>query len=649
MNLKRVLISQLLILLSFISCTENTNPVKKKAKLWVDNQKDDHSYSNINQISTKHLHLDLEVNFKNKTIYGVARHDFGKHNSDTVIFDIKHLQIQKITSGKKGNEKELSFEIGSWDMDSILGQPLIVVIKNQDQYINIYYQTTSKTEALDWLDPIQTQGKKHPLLYTQGQPILTRTWIPLQDSPINRFTYTADVKVPKELLALMSAENPVEKNDLGKYHFSMKQPIPSYLIALSVGDYQYKEISSKCGTYAESNMIGAAEKEFEDLPKMIDVAEKLYGPYRWGKYDVLVLPYAFPYGGMENPRLTFVNPTIIAGDKSLVSVIAHELAHSWSGNLVTNRTWNDFWLNEGFTVYFEHRIMEEIENKEYSDMLALIEFGELKEEIKEFKKQNKLADTHLKLDLKSRNPGDGLTQVAYIKGAFFLKTLEETVGREKMDEFLKKYFNEFAFQTISTEKFIEYLKEKLLGPNKVKFNFDEWIFQAGIPKNCIRIESQRFKEMRSLAKKFAEGNDIFEPKTSYEPIPKSWRKKRVTKQIKRSDFSTQEWVEFIRALPKTITPERLAIADAYMNFSRWGNAEVMTEWYVLSIKSNYKPAFLPMEQFIAQVGRRKYLLPIYSELNQTAENRLLALSIFDYAKFNYHYVSKSSIEKLLGI
>jgi hypothetical protein len=352
---------------------------------------------------------------------------------------------------------------------------------------------------------------------------------------------------------------------------------------------------------------------------------------------------------MENPCLTFVNPTVIAGDKSLVSVVAHELAHSWSGNLVTYRTWNDFWLNEGFTVYFEHRIMEEIEDPEYSDMLALIEFGELKDEIKTFKKENKLADTHLKLDLKNRNPGDGLTQVAYIKGAFFLKTLEAVAGREKMDEFLTKYFNTFAFQTVSTEKFVEYLKEELIEPNKLNFNFDEWIYQPGIPKNCVKVNSKRFKEMQKLAKEFASGNDIFEPKTTFEPIPKSWRKKRVTKQIKRSDYSTQEWMEFIRSLPKKMDPEKMAIADAYMNFSRWGNSEVMTEWYILSIRSGYKPAFLPMEEFITQVGRRKYLLPIYGALNETPENRLLALSIFDIAKINYHFVSKSSVESLLGL
>ena len=646
---KFLLYSILLGFFTLTSCQDDTKIKVRKKTTWVDKEKDDHSYANVDEVKTKHLHLELDVNFKNKTIYGVARHDLGKHVSDTIIFDIKHLQIQKITLGKKGSEIESEFVIGPWDKDSILGQPLIVGLKKSTQFVNIYYQTTSRTEAIDWLDPVQTEGKIHPFLYTQGQPILTRTWIPLQDSPLNRFTYNADVKVPKELMAVMSAENPIKKNEEGLYHFEMKQAIPSYLIALSVGNINYVPISNKCGIYAEPELLTAAKNEFEDLPKMISVAEKLYGPYRWGKYDLLVLPYSFPYGGMENPCLTFVNPTIIAGDKSLVSVIAHELAHSWSGNLVTNRTWNDFWLNEGFTVYFEHRIMEEIADSEYVEMLSLIEFGELKNELKQFKKENRLADTHLKLDLKNRNPGDGLTQVAYIKGAFFLKTLEQTVGREKMDAFLTNYFNAFAFQTISTEKFIDYLKNELLEPNKIKFNIDEWVYEPGIPKSCLKIESKKFKHMQQLAKAFASGDDIFEPKTTYEPIPKSWRKKRTTKQIKRSDYTTQEWIEFIRSLPLFMDPEKLALADAYMNFSRWGNSEVMTEWYLISIRSDYKPAFLPMEQFITKVGRRKYLMPIYTELNKTPDHRLLGLSIFETAKQNYHFISRNSVSELLGL
>lgn len=638
-----------LIVLFCLSCGQDTIESKKKAFTWVDGEVDDHSYANVNQVRTKHLHLDLDVNFENKTIYGVARHDLGKHNSDNVIFDTKYLQIQKITSGEKGKEKELEFVIGSWDKDSILGQPLIVTLKKSERYINIYYQTTTKTVALEWLEPLQTRGKIHPILYTLGSPTSTRTWIPLQDSPTNRFTYSATVKVPKELMAVMSAENQVKRNSEGIYKFSMKKPIPSYLVALSVGNYSYKRISDKCGIYSESEFLSQASDELEDLPKMMQITEKMFGPYQWGKYDLLIMPNSFPYGGTENPCLNFIHPTVLAGDKSLSLSLVKQLAHSWAGNLVTPRSWNDLWLNEGLTVYFEHRILEELEDNEYSNMLTLVKFNELKEEIKYLKKVNRLGDTHLKLDLKNRNPDTGVIEVSQIKGALFFKTLETKVGRKKIDEFLVNYLNSFAFQAISTEKFIEYFKNELIDPIKLSFNIDEWIYQPGIPKNCINVNSERLNEMQKFAREFASGIDIFEPKTIFEPIPKSRKIKRITKQIKRSDYSTYEWIEFIRKLPKNISPEKMAMVDAYMNFSNWGNSEVMTEWYVLSIQSGYKPALSPMEEFVSRVGRSKYLLPIYAALNETEENRQLALSIFEIAKMNYHSISISAIENLLGL
>jgi aminopeptidase N len=319
--------------------------------------------------------------------------------------------------------------IGKWDKDSILGQPLLISIKPGTKYINIYYETTEKTEAIDWLAPNLTEGEDLPFMYTQGQAILTRTWIPIQDSPTNRLTYSADVHVPEEMMAIMSASNPTKKAVDGKYHFEMKQPIPCYLIALASGNIEYRSLGNNCGVYAEPKVLGKAANELVDLPRMMRAAEGLYGPYKWDQYDVLVLPYSFPFGGMENPRLTFLSPTVIAGDRSLVSVVAHELAHSWSGNLVTNASWEDFWLNEGFTVYFENRIMEELFGKDVADILALIEFAELQDELKTIAKSKYPQDAQLKLELRGRNPDDGMTDIAYVKGAFFLKTLEEKVGR----------------------------------------------------------------------------------------------------------------------------------------------------------------------------------------------------------------------------
>jgi hypothetical protein len=489
-------------------------------------------------------------------------------------------------------------------------------------------------------------------LYTQGQAILTRTWIPLQDSPSNRFTYSAEVKVPKDLLALMSAENPKVKNSTGIYTFEMDQPIPSYLISLAVGDIAYHPFDATSGVYAEKELLDACKYEFVDLPKMIKAASYLYGDYQWKQYDLMVLPYSFPFGGMENPRLTFVNPTILAGDRSLVSVIAHELAHSWSGNLVTNNTWDDFWLNEGFTVYFEQRIMEALYGKETADILAQIEFQEMQEEMKEILAGKHPEDTQLHLNLKGRNPDDGMTTIAYIKGAFFLRTLESKVGREKFDRFLKHYFKAFQFKTISTASFITEMENNLLLPEKLNFDYDEWIFQNGLPKNTHIINSPRLKKMESLAKRFSSGENVFEPIITYEwqKIKKSRKKKRIkiVTEIKRDDFIVQEWQTFIRALSDDISIDKLQYLDAMFHFSTWGNSEVMADWFVLNIHQKNRLIRPAIEKFISKVGRRKYLLPIYKALINNPDDKVWAKKVFDNSKAYYHAVSRNSVAELFA-
>lgn len=638
--MKKILVGLMILPLLLISCDDKTSVEQSKIVHTNQQIRDAHSYANINEIRTKHLHLEMDVNFDSKIIYGVARHEMINNGADTAIFDLRNLTIQKVTIGKKGNEQNTSYVIGQEDKDSILGAPLFVKIDSSVQFINIYYQTNAQSAALDWLAPEQTKGKKFPYLYTQGQAILTRTWIPCQDSPSNRITYSADVKVPVELMALMSAKNPTSKSADGHYHFEMKQPIPAYLIALAVGNLQYKKLGENCGVYSEPEMIGQVAWEFQDLNAMILAAENLYGKYQWEQYDVIVLPYSFPFGGMENPRLTFANPTLLAGDRSLISVIAHELAHSWSGNLVTNATWEDFWLNEGFTVYFENRIMESMYGKEIADMLALVEFQELESEITEIHEGDHPEDTYLKLELNGRDPDDGMTSIAYVKGAFFLKTLEQKVGREKMDEFVNSYFHDFQFRTLTTEVFEKYLNEKLLRPNKIQFNTKEWLYGKGLPNNCIRIRSERYEDAQRLAKDFVAGKDIF----------KKYRKKssRNPRTIqKRSDLTTQEWLAFIRELPRDLSLDQLRQLDDRFHFKSWGNAEIATEWYVLGIQANYPDIRLDMKQFLLKIGRRKFLLPIYKNLAKTPENKVWARRVFEQAKPGYHAVSRVTIADLL--
>ncbi|MBI1838629.1 MAG: M1 family metallopeptidase [Flavobacteriia bacterium] len=597
-----------------------------------------HSYSNTTKINTKHLTLDLDIDFVNKTVYGVARHEMENHGSDTAIFDIKALEIQKVTIGN-GNEHETDFIIGK--KDDLLGQPLFVKIKKDTKFVNIYYKTTDKTEALDWLDPKLTEGKKYPFMYSQGEAILTRSWIPIQDVPSNRITYSANVKVPKDLLALMSAENPRNLNPEGKYHFEMRQPIPCYLIAIAVGNIAYRKLGPNCGVYSEPELIQKCKYEFVDMPKMIGAAEKIYGKYQWEQYDILLLPYSFPFGGMENPRLTFANPTLLAGDRSLVSVIAHELAHSWSGNLVTNAAWEDFWLNEGFTVYFENRIMEELYGKEVADMLAIIEFQELQSEMKTINEGEFPEDTQLKLALTNRNPDEGMTSVAYVKGAFFLKTLEQKVGRELFDKFLKLYFKENAFKTVTTEGFEKLLNTELLKPNNITFNTKEWLYAKGLPSNCIHLKSQRFEDVQTLADRFASGEDLFKVKKSKK------RKKQKKSVLTRDKFSTQEWLAFIRHLPTKMDPKQLQKLDDKLNFKGWGNSEIQTEWYVLGIHSGYKGIKPNLKKFLNKIGRRKYIAPLYQALSENPDDLIWAKKVFIKAGMGYHFVTRSSVIEIL--
>ena len=621
--------------------SEKTNDSKIQLK--------NHSYANVDSINTKHLHLDLKIDFSIKKINGIARHEMQNKGTNKAIFDVKGLKINKVTTGSSDNEKNTKFTLGSTDQNGVLGQPLIVAIDKNTAYVNIYYETTEESEALDWLDSALTSSKNKPFLYTQGQAVLTRTWIPIQDLPSNRITYSADVHVPNDLMAVMSASNPIKMNSSGDYHFEMINPIPCYLIALAVGELAYHDLGNKTGIYCEPELLEESIYEFQELPEMMRAAEELYGSYDWGKYDILILPYSFPFGGMENPKLTFVNPTIISGDRSLVSVIAHELAHSWSGNLVTNESWNDFWLNEGFTVYFENRIMEEIIGKRGADNLALIEFFELKEDIERIEHSEYPEDSHLFLDLEGRNPDEGMTDVAYVKGAFFLKTLEQVAGRERMDGFLASYFKHFKFTSVGTEDFIAYLNKELLTKYDIQFNINEWIYQPGIPENCISLRSLGFDRVKMMAKSFAEGKDIFTnskfPKSSIidGQIHEQW----VNGPLKKENYSVQEWLTFIRHLPADIGADQLRILDQRIGFTKWTNAEIQFEWYKTAIKNNYEEVYPELEKFLEKIGRRKFILPLYETLYANRDTKQLALDWFSKFKVNYHAVSSNSIQKAL--
>ncbi len=625
---KTVLTKSLILFIPFLmilSCKQKEETVNQSVE-------DPHSFSKPAVAVVEHLDLDIKVNFENQQISGKAVWKINnKAKSNEIIFDDSKLNISKITLGTE--EKETTFTYG--EEKEFLGRPLKVTITPETKLITIYYTTNKEASALQWLNPHQTAGKKRPYLFTQSESIAARSWIPCQDSPGIRFTYNATVSVPNDLLALMSAENPEVKNSKGIYHFKQIHPIPSYLLALAVGDIEFKAVDKRTGIYAEPSVLAKAVYEFADMGKMVNAAEKLYGPYRWGRYDLLVLPPSFPFGGMENPNLTFITPTVIAGDRSLVSIISHELAHSWSGNLVTNATWNDFWLNEGFTNYFERRIDEAIFGKTEAQIQEEFAKKALEDAVKEMGDTSK--DTYLKTDYTGRNPDEGTNDIAYEKGYFFLRTIEEAVGREKFDVFLRGYFDSHAFQSVSTEQFLLYLNENLIKGNsdlEKKIRINDWVYGPGIPSNIAYS-----KDLLSKGGKLWKIDGLVVSATKGLPFD--------TSMLKREIVTSNEKKFFISYLPKKLSVEQMKFLDEQFNFTGSNNTDIQLLWYTLAIGNHYTVADKRIEDYLIENGRMWHIIPLYKEMMKTPEGLKRAKEIYKKARPNYHPMTYMAIDKLL--
>lgn len=582
---------------------------------------DTHSFSRPNEVAITHLDLDLTVDFETRTLTGTALYQLERTEGQKLVLDVRDLEIIRVKDAE--NDSVLGHQVIKGDKH---GDALEIELAENTQSVQISYRTSPKAAALLWIEPAQTLDGKAPFLFTQGQAILTRSWIPIQDSPAIRLTYGARISVPDGLMAVMSATNPTTKNDSSIYHFDMPQPITPYLMALAVGDLAFESLGARTGVYAEPGMLAKAAYEFADVEKMLIAAEELYGPYAWERYDLLVLPPSFPFGGMENPRLTFATPTIIAGDRSLTSLVAHELAHSWSGNLVTNATWDDFWLNEGFTVYFEKRIMESLYGREYAEMLNVLGYQDVQHTIDRLGANS--PDTHLKLALDGRDPDDGMTDIAYEKGYLFLRWLEELVGRERFDAFLKEYFATFAFQTMTTDKFIDYLESNLLSEMKTRPDIESWIFKPGLPANHPRASSTLFDAVDLARSAWVQG------KMSAAALP-------------GAQWSTHEWLHFLRKLPAGLRGEQLTALDNQFKLTQTGNSEIATAWFLIAIANDYEPAFPALESFLERVGRRKFVQPLYEALAARPDRLDWAKSVYAKSRGNYHAVTVETLDEVM--
>ncbi|MEO5566497.1 MAG: M1 family metallopeptidase [Luteimonas sp.] len=618
--------------LAAAGCTQKPAPAdvaapvaKPEATVSVDAAHDEYSYAQPDKVKISDLALDLAIDFEKKEIGGTATYtlDWIDPRATELVLDTRDLGIGKVEgAGKDGQYAPLQFALAS--ADPLLGSKLTIQVPERNVTVRVAYHTSPDASGLQWLAPSMTEGKQQPFMFSQSQQIHARSWVPLQDTTQVRFTYSAHVTAPKNAMVLMSADNDPNAVRDGDYSFKMPQKIPSYLMAIAAGDLVFKPISARSGVWAEPSMVDKAQREFEDTEKMIQTAESLYGPYRWGRYDILVLPPSFPYGGMENPRLTFATPTVIVGDKSLVSLVAHELAHSWSGNLVTFSTSRDAWLNEGLTSYVENRLVEALYGQAQADMESAIAREDLKQEFNDGNKPlQRLAikpgDLH--------DPDENLTGTVYTKGAWFMQYLEQNFGRERFDAFLRGYFDHFAFQSISTTQFREYAKANLLDkyPNIVsQADFDAWLYEPGIPANAPQVRSQRFAVVDAAR--------ISWSGTAKLPLP----------QVTES-WSTQEWVRFLEGMPETLSPEQMASLDAAYHFTGTPNGEIAMRWYPLAVRSGYHVADGEMAAFMQRVGRRKLIMPIYNALVQTPEGLVFAKDVFARAKPGYHPITTGSV------
>ncbi len=600
---------------------------------------DPHSFANVDQFRTSHVELDLRIDLDDKTIDGTVTLDLKRLNprATQLVLDTKDLTINDVRQKSSDVLGATAKDQTIWvsrpfhleKPDPILGSALVIELppsRKTVESIQIDYQTQPTAAALQWLTPKQTAGRKKGFLYTHSEPIGTRSWIPLQDTPQVRITYKAVVHTDPGVRAVMSAQNDPKVKRTGEYSFVMPQAIPSYLIALAVGDLEFKETGPRTGVYAEKPMVKAAAKEFADTEAMMAAAEKLFGPYRWSRYDILVMPPSFPMGGMENPRLSFITPTVIAGDKSLVGVIAHELAHSWSGNLVSNATWRDVWLNEGFTDYLESRIMNAVYGEQRASMEAVLGLKALRVDLAKLG----AADQVLAIDLRDRDPELVFSAVPYEKGRLFLRYLEAKFGHERFEAFLRGYFEHFAFKSISTGQFNDYLVQNLLERFAGTVSREQvlaWENDPGIPPDAVLPVSSAFEPVDAARSAWVAGT--------------------LASKKFGADWVTQQWLYFLDNMPATLSTKQLADLDQAYAFTHSRNALLERSWLELVIRNNYQPGFARLEEYLKSIGRRLLIEPLYTDLMKTPSGAEFAKRVYAKARPGYHPDTVKAVDAIV--
>jgi leukotriene-A4 hydrolase len=579
---------------------------------------DSTTYADLSQGRIRHIDFQIRVDFASHTLEVEAAYQMQAPLHGSLYLDTFKIAIQDVRAG--GRELEWDFDAS----DEELGKRLHLKGFDGESGFTLKFRTSPDARALQWMSESQTAGGKHPFLYSQCQASNARSIFPCQDTPSVRFTYSAEVEVPSGLTAVMAAEQVRAPEGTGRFSFHMPQPIPSYLFAIGVANLAFRELGPRTGIYAEPEIIDAAAWEFAETEKTMVEAEKLLGPYLWGRYDMLVLPPSFPYGGMENPRLTFLTPTAILGTRGQASLVTHELAHAWTGNLVTNATWQDFWLNEGWTTYAETRITEILEGRDVTDLTAVYDEKRTLEIMS--RAGMDAPETYLKYPGEGKDADAFTSIIAYTKGCFFLKECEYAVGREHFDEFIQKYMKTFQFQSLTTEQFLDFLKAELPQVFE-KVDVETWVYKPGMPEAWHRPQSQLYDEVEQALADFKQG-------------------KLPTRDQVR-DWHRYQILSFLQGLPEKLPVEDCKTLEDVLELEKRNDDYFLSYFYAICILSGYQEIMPRVEQFVEKIGRMLYLLPIVRAMAQAEWARDRVRPLFESVRQQQHPVTAGAVEEFL--
>ncbi|PRB43062.1 hydrolase/aminopeptidase [Arthrobacter sp. MYb23] len=576
---------------------------------------DPHSRLQTGKPRTVHFDWQAAVDFDSSTLRCSIRLRFDRPGPDSVDLDIRHLDIQAVRTIEGA---PLPFTVGA--DDPILGEGLSFELPADLDTVIVDYQTTRDSTALQWAPPEQTSSGTGHFLYSQCQTIHARSMIPLHDSMSAKSTYTAKITVPAGYTALMPAEMLAQeaRDHATVFSFQATTPRAPYLMALAVGHLASREISPRSRIWAEPSQIDAAAWEFAEVETMLTAAEEFFGPYQWGRLDLLIMPQSYPYGGLENPGLVFLTPTLIAGDRSLTDVLIHEIAHHWSGNLVTGASMDHFWINEGFTTYGERRISETLYGRELAELRAAMGLLYLKEDF-EFL-QDRMELSRLRMNLRGLDPDATSTWVAHEKGSIFIRALEESVGRERFDPFFKGFFRDFAFGSLTTEDFIAYATDHL----NSSIDYEEWLYGNGLPASVPPIESTALTRVREVGQSPVQKDDA-------------------------STWDASMWTVYLGQLePDNKTDVFFQTMDSTFDLLDHQNPEIRRLWLLLGVRAGYAPAVEASMRFLSSTGRMKYLKPLYDALVANVETQSLAVECYRRNREGYHPIARAVVESRLS-